>query len=182
MAINDLSDIRELLLQKGAALYGGESVTQLDHALQCAALAEKAGASAALITASLLHDLGHLVYDLAEEATERGLNNRHEERALPYLSQLFPASVTEPIRLHVEAKRYLCTIDRDYRDRLSSASQLSLTLQGGPLDLTSAKVFIDRPYAPEAVALRRWDDQAKIVGLRTPPLDHFLELATGCLL
>ena len=118
-----LEEITNLLTQKGTAMYGREAVSQLEHALQCAALAESAGATNEIITACLLHDLGHLIHNLGEQAADEGIDDRHEYRAIPYFSHLFAKGVTEPIRLHVDAKRYLCFADKDYWGTLSAASK-----------------------------------------------------------
>ena len=172
--------ILELFGQRGKALYGSESVTQLEHALQCAALAETDNASPELITASLLHDLGHLTHDLGNDTANRGIDDKHEFRALHLLRRAFAAPVLEPIRLHVEAKRYLCTTDQRYHALLSPASRLSLSLQGGAFDVHTAQSFIEQPYARDAVRLRRWDDLAKIPGTPVPPLEHYAGVMARC--
>lgn len=169
-----LTTLTTLYHQRGKAQYGGEAVSQLEHALQCATLAEQAGQSAGLITACLFHDLGHLVHHLGEDVADRGIDDRHEYRASPVLETLFPAAVTMPIRLHVAAKRYLCAVDEDYWASLSPASKRSLELQGGTFSASAATAFIQQPYAEAAVRLRRWDDLAKVPNLATPDLEHFV--------
>lgn len=156
----------------GRARYGMEAIDQERHALQCGWLAQQAGATPAVIAASLLHDLGHLVHALPEaDAPPRDLH--HELLALPVLRRLFGPAVTEPVRLHVDAKRYLCATDPAYWAGLSPASQRSLALQGGPFTPAQAQAFIERPHAQDAVRLRRWDDQAKSPTAVTPGWDHF---------
>jgi phosphonate degradation associated HDIG domain protein len=157
----------------GGRMYSGEPVTQLEHALQTAHSAERQGADAALITAALLHDLGHLLNDQGETPTARGIDDVHQYAALPFLRPLFGDEVLEPIKLHVDAKRYLCTTEAGYFDALSEDSKRSLVLQGGPYDATGAAEFAARPGALRAAALRRWDDAAKTAGGTTPPLAHF---------
>ena len=169
-----LTKILTILDQQGTARYGTEAVSQLQHALQCATLAMEAESAPELITAALLHDFGHLVHNLGEDAAERGIDDRHEYRALGFLNALFGPAVTEPIRLHVNAKRYLCVVDKTYWDDLSPASKRSLTLQGGIYSEAEAAVFIAQPHAPAAVDLRRWDDLAKVPEQVTPSLDAFL--------
>jgi phosphonate degradation associated HDIG domain protein len=166
-------EILDVFAQRGNEMYGGEAVSQLEHALQCATLAAAAGSSAALITACLCHDLGHLVHSLGEDAGDRGIDDRHEYRAMGVLRSLFPEAVTEPIRLHVEAKRYLCATDSHYWAGLSPASKTSLELQGGIFSTEAANAFIQKPYAGDAVQLRIWDDQAKVPGKATPDLKYF---------
>lgn len=173
-------EITRVLTHKGTAMYGREVVSQLEHALQCATLAETAGRSDELITACLLHDLGHLVHNLG--AVDEEIDNSHEYRAIPFLRQLFGLGVTEPIRLHVDAKRYLCFADKNYWSTLSAASKQSLKLQGGIFSTQEAATFIDQPYAREAVQLRIWDDQAKVVNLETPDLAHFTKAMISCAL
>jgi len=176
---NSLTDILDILVTKGRAQYGQEAVSQLEHALQCATLANAANRSNEMITACLLHDFGHLVHNLGEDAALRGLDDRHEYRAISFLQRLFSPAVTEPIRLHVEAKRYLCAVDSVYWDTLSSASKHSLELQGGMFSAAAAEEFIRQPYAKDAVQLRIWDDRAKVANLETPPLDHFTPILLG---
>jgi phosphonate degradation associated HDIG domain protein len=158
------------LEQRGGAMYGGEAVTQLEHAMQCADRARSGGASPDLITAALLHDLGHL----ADTGDDR--KQPHGEFAATLLQDMFPPAVTEPVRLHVDAKRYLCAVDPTYRDGLSPASQQSLEWQGGPFSREMAAAFIGLPFAADAVRLRRWDDEAKIPGVATPPLADFIAI------
>lgn len=150
-----------------------EPVTALEHALQCAQLAEWAQASPSLIAASLLHDIGHFIEaPLLSDA----LDDVHEMRAVPFLSQAFGTAVVEPVRLHVQAKRYLVATDLQYLGNLSAASVHTLHLQGGAMCRDEVLLFEDLPYAVEAVALRRWDDLAKKPGGRTPRLDHYLPM------
>ena len=176
-------DIEPLFAAKGDRMYAGEPVTQLQHALQSAQLAEKSGADAALIVAALLHDLGHMVNDQGETPTLRGIDDRHEYVALPFLRGLFDDAVLQPIRLHVDAKRYLCargdgTINgAQYWANLSADSKRSLELQGGIFTDAEAQRFISQPHAQGAVSVRIWDDAAKVENADTPPLGHYLALA-----
>ncbi|ELS00299.1 HD domain-containing protein [Gloeocapsa sp. PCC 73106] len=159
-----INQIRDIFLTRGDRQYDGEAVTQLEHALQCAYLAEQAGEKPEMIAACLFHDFGHLLEG----------NTPHEYRALQILGNLFQPEIIEPIRLHVEAKRYLCFVDPQYYSSLSRASQASLLTQGGIFTQKNAKKFQALPYAEAAIQLRRWDEQAKIPGLPTPDLLHFL--------
>jgi len=171
-----LPDICALFEAKGGRMYSGEPVTQLEHALQTATLAEEAGAAPALVTASLLHDLGHLLNDQGDTPTERGIDDVHQYFALPFLRGLFGHDVLEPIRLHVDAKRYLCAMRPGYHDALSADSKRSLALQGGVYSLAEATAFIAQPWAERAVELRLWDDAAKLAGQPTPTFAHFLPI------
>lgn len=177
-----LADIETLFAERGSEQYAGEPVTQLQHALQCALRAEEDGADDALVTAALLHDLGHLLHDFGATPTLQGLDDLHQYRALPFLRGLFDARVLEPIRLHVDAKRYLCATRPAYHDALSEDSKRSLALQGGVFDAQQAHAFMQCPGAAEAVRVRIWDDLAKVDGLATPPLSHYLERARACVL
>jgi [1-hydroxy-2-(trimethylamino)ethyl]phosphonate dioxygenase len=168
-------EIVKLLRAKGDSWYGREAVTQIDHALQAATLAEAEGAGPALIAAALLHDIGHLLHDLPADAPDVGLDDHHETSSANYLGQTFPAAVVEPIRLHVAAKRYLCTVDPDYFSQLSQPSVVSLNLQGGRMTPAELVAFEAEPFSTDAIRLRRWDDTAKVVGLKTLPLSHFVE-------
>ncbi len=173
--------IIDLFVEKGSQMYGSEAVTQLEHALQCATLAYESSQSNEMITACLLHDLGHLIHDLDEDANVRGIDDLHEYRALPMLQELFNPAVTEPIRLHVAAKRYLCAVNPDYWRKLSNASKRSLEFQGGVFSLEAASGFIRQPYAQYAVQLRMYDEEAKIPNKSTPSLSHFTEYMNACL-
>lgn len=177
-----IDDIATLFAQKGDAQYSGEPVTQLQHALQSAALAEAEGADDELVTAALLHDLGHLVHDLGETPTLRGVDDLHQFIALPFLRALFSDRVLGAIQGHVDAKRWLCASRPGYLEALSADSQRSLVLQGGVFDAAQAAAFIAKPGAEEAVRLRLWDDLAKSETMATPPLSHFLQRARRCAL
>ena len=133
-----IPDICALYERHGGRMYSGEPVTQLEHALQSAALAEATGADAELITAALLHDLGHLLNDQGDTPTARGIDDAHQHFALPFLRGLFDDRVLEPIRLHVDAKRYLCATRPGYHDALSPDSKRSLALQGGTFSTAEA--------------------------------------------
>ena len=176
-----LADIETLFTRHGAAQYSGEPVTQLEHALQTAHFAEQEGADDALVTACLLHDLGHLLNGQGETPTLRGIDDTHQYFALPFLRGLCPDAVLDAIRLHVDAKRYLCASDPTYFARLSDDSKRSLALQGGVFDSDAATCFLDQPGAGDAVRLRRWDDLAKQKDLTTLPLAHYIERASRCM-
>lgn len=171
-----LNDIRGLFDEYGALAYSGEPVTQLEHALQSAALAEDEGATDELVAAAFLHDLGHLLNVQGDTPTARGIDDLHQYFALPFLRPLLPAAVLEPIRLHVDAKRCLCAIDTTYFAQLSDDSVRSLELQGGVFNPDDAHAFLQKPYAEDALRLRRWDDRAKQQGRVTPDLAHFMDI------
>lgn len=168
--------ILPLFRERGRETYFGEAVSQTEHALQAACEAEREGAGPALVAAALLHDIGHLLHNRPEDCAEAGIDARHEELGARWLEQFFGPEVTEPIRLHVAAKRYLCAIDPAYFGRLSEASILSLKAQGGPFAPEEAEAFHAGPHAEAAVALRRWDEMAKVKGCPTPDLRHFIPL------
>jgi len=166
---------------RGQSFYD-EVVTQLEHALQCAALAQQSDASPTLITGALLHDIGHIVLD-EHNAREAFLNTdlTHEEVGAQYMEPFFPEAVTTPIRLHVPAKRYLCTTDPSYWDGLSDASKRSLKLQGGNMSDKERKAFEQIPYFEDGLILRRWDDLAKVKGLEIAGLETYREVVQQCL-
>ena len=177
-----LTEIESLFLRKGGEQYSGEPVTQLQHALQSAALAERDGADDELVTAAWLHDLGHLVQDLGDTPTLRGVDDLHQFIALPFLRGRFADRVLGAIAGHVDAKRYLCAIRPGYLEALSADSRRSLLLQGGVFSPAQAAGFIARPGAEDAVRLRLWDDLAKSADAITPPLAHYLDRARRCAL
>jgi len=175
-----IDEIEILFLSRGHEQYAGEPVTQLQHALQSAHLAEQEGADDELVTAALLHDLGHLVQDLGKTPTLRGVDDLHQYVALPFLRGLFPDRVLGAIQGHVDAKRWLCAAREGYHASLSADSQRSLVLQGGVFSAEEAAAWIARPGAEEAVRLRLWDDLAKSADMVTPPLAHYIERARRC--
>lgn len=175
-----LDAIRQLFDTQGGRQYSGEPVTQLQHALQTARFAEEAGADDELITACLLHDLGHLLNDQGETPTERGIDDAHQYFALPFLRGLFADRVLAAIKLHVDAKRYLCATRDGYHAALSADSRRSLVLQGGVYDAVQCRAFLAQPFAADAVQLRLWDDLAKQPDQPTPTLEHFLARAARC--
>ena len=167
---------------RGQSFYD-EVVTQLQHALQCAALAQQRDASPTLIVGALLHDIGHIILD-EHSAREAFLNIdlNHEVVGAQYLEPFFPEAVTTPIRLHVPAKRYLCTIDPSYWDGLSDASKRSLERQGGVMSDAEREAFEQIPYFEDGLILRRWDDLAKVKGLETATLDTYRDIVQQCLI
>lgn len=169
-----LADIKGLFDSYGAVAYSGEPVTHVEHALQSGALAEEDGASEELVAAAFLHDLGHLLNRQGETPTARGIEDFHQFFVLPFLRPVLPDAVLEPIRLHVDAKRYLCAADDAYLDCLSPDSVRSLKIQGGIFSEEEARAFERRPFANDAVRLRRWDDLAKVAGKPTPDLNRYL--------
>ena len=180
----NLTDIELLFARHGASQYSGEPVTQLEHALQTAHLAEQSGADDALVTACLLHDLGHLLNDQGrgfdDTPSLRGIDDTHQYFALPFLRGLFPDAVLDAIKLHVDAKRYLCQANAGYHAKLSDDSKRSLVLQGGAFSMAQSAAFLGQRGARDAVMLRHWDDLAKQAELGTPSLVHFLGRADRC--
>ncbi len=167
--------ISQLLTHNGKELYGGEAVTQTQHALQCAALAQAQGATEKLITASLLHDIGHLLEPDFTTDHSGAHDMYHENLGEAFLQQWFDEEVTEPVRLHVDAKRYLCATDNSYLNILSPASIHSLKLQGGPLSEGEVETFEGNRYYKDAIRLRIWDDLAKDPDVITPDVAHFMK-------
>ena len=180
--MNVIDHILTLFREKGQGAYFGEAVTEAEHALQCANLAEQSGAANELIAAALLHDVGHLLHDLPEDIAERGIDGRHEEGGAAWLTRYFGPAVVDPVRLHVAAKRYLCAVEPSYLAALSPASQQSLHLQGGPFTPDEARRFEQEPWFRSAVAVRRWDDGAKVPNLVVPGLDHYRPCLLAALL
>ena len=173
-------DLETIFREHGNLEYSGEGVSQLHHALQSAMLAERDGATPELVTAALLHDLGHLLNLQGDTPTARGIDDQHQYFAIPFLRPLFPLAVIEAIRLHVDAKRALCALEPGYYDALSEDSKRSLVLQGGVYTPEQAATFRAKPYADDAMRVRRWDDAAKVLGAPTPPLSRYLKLAARC--
>jgi gamma-butyrobetaine dioxygenase len=173
--------IEELFASEGAGDYLGEAVTQAAHMLQAAALAEQAGATPALVAAALLHDVGHFTGTISGRDLMRGTDNRHSEQGANWLAQWFGPAVTEPVRLHVAAKRYLCAVEPGYFERLSPASVYTLGVQGGPMAGDELAEFEANPFGKDACQVRRWDDDAKDPDAPAPPFGHFVPVLAGLL-
>lgn len=180
MKISDSEELADRIIalyeERGSDRYD-EAVTQVEHALQCGDLAERAGASAETSLAAYLHDIGHLLlraHERREENSTRDLH--HEDIGGRFLANWFGDAVVRPVELHVPAKRYLCAVESTYFDGLSPGSVKSLELQGGPMTTEEAESFIGGSFAPEAVDLRRWDDLGKVMGAETQGLAHVREL------
>jgi [1-hydroxy-2-(trimethylamino)ethyl]phosphonate dioxygenase len=177
-----IDNILSLFAERGQGLYFGEAVTETEHALQCAHLAEASGADDALIAAALLHDVGHLLHGLPEDIAVHGIDGRHEHAGAAWLERWFGPAVVEPVRLHVAAKRYLCAVEPPYLAALSAASQASLQLQGGPMNAAELHAFEQHPWSRSATRVRRWDDAAKVPGLAVPGLAHYRSRLASVLL
>ena len=170
------AQITQVFAGRGSGAYFGESVSMTEHALQAAYFAERAAAPPALIVAALLHDVGHLVVEVPDDLANWTFDAHHETIGAEWLARRFPAAVSEPVRLHVPAKRYLCATDPGYYSRLSAASVTTLKLQGGPMSAAEIARFEAEQFHGAAVKVRRWDDQGKVAGLSTPDLGHYAAL------
>ncbi len=169
-------EIEELYGTRGHRRYDLEEISQLQHALQTATMAEQQGEPPAIVLAALLHDVGHMVHGLGENPAAEGIDGRHEIAGANWLAARLPASVSEPVRLHVAAKRYLCGTEPGYTEILAPDSVLSLRLQGGPMTADEAARFRALPFAEDAIRIRRMDDAAKDLTAKTPDVAHFLRL------
>lgn len=169
-------------MEKRGQTFYDEVVTQLEHALQCAALAKQNNASVTLIAGALLHDIGHFILDEHNaEFAFLDIDLNHEEIGADYMEPFFPDAVTTPIRLHVPAKRYLCTVDDTYHAGLSEASKKSLIVQGGVMSDSEKDSFKQIPHYEDALTLRRWDDLAKEKGIETAGLESYRMVVQQCL-
>src|SRR5260221_3237700 len=173
-------ELLDIFVGRATKRYGLSAINQLQHALQAASLAEADDAPAATVLASLLHDVGHMIHKLGEDPAARGVDDVHEELGAKWLAERFGPSVSEPVCLHVAAKRYLCTVESDYFGKLSPDSVRSLKLQGGPMSADEIETFRRHPQHAEAVRLRRFDEAAKDPRASTPDFDHFLHHVAAC--
>lgn len=173
MTISTWTELEALYARKATLRYGLNDISQLDHALQGAALAEADGEPDALVVATLLHDIGHMIHQLGEDPARRGVDDHHELLGAKRLAKLFGPEVSEPVRLHVAAKRYLCGTEPDYFAKLSEDSVRSLALQGGPMKPAEIALFRAEPHWQAAVKLRRYDEAAKVPGLVVPPFADY---------
>jgi [1-hydroxy-2-(trimethylamino)ethyl]phosphonate dioxygenase len=170
------AEIRGLFAARGAHNYFGETVSTTQHSLQAAFFAQEAGAADALIIAALLHDIGHLIDAAPDDIAEWTEDAHHEQVGGRWLAQRFGPDVAEPVRLHVPAKRFLCSTDPRYAAKLSPASLITLKLQGGPMSSVEIERFAAEPFHREAIRLRHWDDAGKVAGLATPALEDYSSL------
>jgi phosphonate degradation associated HDIG domain protein len=173
---NIVAFIADIFERRGAESYLGEPVTMSQHMLQGAVLAEAEGAPDALVAAALLHDIGHYTSEFGPMSLGDERDNYHEEAGAKVLAPFFPPVITECVRLHVPAKRYLCATDADYFGGLSDASKHTLSLQGGPMSADEVKEFEKNPFYREAVRVRIWDDEGKKPEMETPPFRHYMPL------
>lgn len=155
------AELDEIYEVRAHGQYGLSQINQLMHAVQSASLAQSRHCAPALVVAALLHDVGHMVHDLGEHPAAEGIDDHHEAIGARWLARYFPLSVSEPVRLHVAAKRYLCATDTSYIDKLSRDSIESLALQGGPMSASEVAAFQAEQFWRHAIALRRLDDAAK---------------------
>lgn len=170
---NIVAFIGDIFERRGAESYLGEDVTMSEHMLQGAQLAEEAGASEEIIAAALLHDIGHYTNEFPEDAQDQGIDNHHDEAGAMVLETFFPTIVTDCVRHHVAAKRYLCATNPDYFSKLSEASVLTLGLQGGPMSDSEVAEFAENPNLEAILQVRYWDDAGKVAGHVTPPFAHY---------
>ena len=177
--MNVIDEILAIFQRRGSGAYFGESVSMTEHALQAAYFAQIAGAPPGLIVAALLHDVGHLVEDVPDDLADWTVDAHHERIGSHWLAQRFRPEVSEPVRLHVPAKRYLLATDNKYFAKLSPASVVTLKLQGGPMAAHEVAKFETERYYKEAVRVRQWDDQGKVAGLKTPGLGDYRALIEG---
>jgi len=173
-------ELLDIFVGRATRRYGLSDVNQLQHALQAAALAEADDAPPATVLACLLHDVGHMIHRLGDNPAARGVDDVHEQLGADWLAERFGPEVSEPVRLHVAAKRYLCTVEPDYFGKLAADSVRSLNLQGGLMSADEVEAFRRLPYYAEAVRLRRYDEAAKDPHATTADFDHFLRHVEDC--
>lgn len=186
---NVIEKILGLLAQRGTRPYGSAGVSMVEHMLQTAMLAERAQAADEIVAAALLHDIGHFGTDFPwhlrdsrhADMLDQQVDRRHEIAGARMLQIYFGPAITEPVRLHVAAKRYLCAVDPGYLDKLSPTTRHTLALQGGAMTREETQEFEANRYAPGAVSLRRWDEQATVTGLKAPAVDHYRALLESLL-
>jgi [1-hydroxy-2-(trimethylamino)ethyl]phosphonate dioxygenase len=172
-------EVFTLFARRGSEAYFGERVSMTEHALQAAYFAGQESAAEQLVLAALLHDIGHLIEEVPDDLADWKTDARHEEAGARWIARRLPPEVSEPVRLHVPAKRYLCATDTNYVAMLSHASIVTLELQGGPMSRDEVLQFETELFHPQALRLRHWDDQGKVVGLKTPGLAEYRQLIEG---
>ena len=182
MANQDIIDrLFDIFSRHGERSYQGGDVSMAEHMLQTAAAAERASCAPSIVAAALLHDVGHFITDFARleddpkhaSMLEATVDRHHEKAGAKMLQPYFPEDVVEPIRLHVQAKRYLSAVEKDYVKTLAPQALHTLGLQGGPMSPSDVTAFEENPYGQAASMLRRWDDAAVVPGLKTPDFEHY---------
>ena len=174
-------EIEKLFSQNSAREYLGEDVTLVEHMLQCATLALEDGASSQMIVAALLHDVGHLLIPDALEQQDSGIDAHHDEVGFDWLAQRFSDEVSIPVKLHVNAKRYLVTTNPEYEKLLSAASVITMRLQGGLMDEGELAEYESQEFADNGIQIRLWDDEGKVRGSEHLPLESFRDHIEICL-
>ena len=167
--------------QTNKDFYLGEKVTIAEHMIQTAMLAEKNNSPQSLICACLLHDIGHFIIKDPDQLVSKSVDGKHEDIAFNFLKNYFKPEVTEPIKLHVNAKRYLCR-EKSYYNLLSKASKVSLELQGGKMNNDEAQKFVLLKHHKDAITLRKYDDEGKIPNMKIKNINDYKELITNHLL
>ncbi len=170
---NIVAFIGDIFERCGDAEYLGEPVTMAQHMLQGAAIAEKNNMKDDIIVAALLHDIGHFTSEFGTFSMNDTQDRYHEEAGAKILEEFFPSLITDCVRYHVAAKRYLCATKPAYFNRLSDASIHSLNLQGGPMDVDEVKVFEENPNLAKIIQVRYLDEAAKDPEMVTPDYWHF---------
>jgi phosphonate degradation associated HDIG domain protein len=165
-----LADIFE---RRGGEEYLGEPVTMAEHMLQGATLAENANLPEIIVVAALLHDIGHFTSEFGTFRMDDTEDRYHEEAGAQVLEAFFPILVTDCVRYHVAAKRYLCATRPDYFNSLSDASVHSLNLQGGPMSPQEVAEFEQNPNLEQIIQVRYLDDASKHADMETPDFAHF---------
>ena len=163
----------DIFARRGGEEYLGEPVTMAQHMLQGATFAEQKGLSEEIIVAALLHDIGHFTSEFGTYSPDDTEDKFHEEAGAAVLAEFFPSIVTDCVRHHVAAKRYLCATDPSYFDRLSAASVHSLNLQGGPMSQAEVAEFAANPNLDDIIQVRFLDEAGKEPDMHTPDFDHF---------
>ena len=167
--------------QTNNSLYIGEKVTMTEHMVQTAMLAEQNHSSESLICACLLHDYGHFIIEDPDRLVSKSIDGKHENIAFNFLKNYFKPEVVEPIKLHVQAKRYLCR-NKSYLNILSKASKVSLKLQGGIMNDNEAKKFVSLKFHEDAILLRKYDDEGKIPNIKIKKIEDYRNLINSQLI
>ena len=167
--------------QSNGGQYLGEKVTMTEHMIQTAMIAEQNHSSESLICACLLHDYGHFILEDPDHLVSKSIDGKHENIGFNFLKNYFKPEVFEPIKLHVQAKRYLCR-NKSYWSSLSEASKVSLKLQGGVMNDKEAKKFISLKFHDDAILLRKYDDDGKIPNIKMKTIEDYRNLINSQLI
>ena len=170
---NIVAFLGDIFARRGGEEYLGEPVTMAQHMLQGATIAEQNGLPEEISVGALLQDIGHFTSEFGTYHPDDTEDRHHEDAGEAVLAPFFPPVITDCVKYHVAAKRYLCATKPAYYARLSPASVHTLELQGGPMSTEEVAEFERNPNIEAIIQVRYLDEAGKRADMETPDFDHF---------